>query len=83
MIFFPLISSSNINHKKPNNSGMLSRSYNNAPFAAYVIAFQIQNKFGLRCFHETMVLGNLQIGQDGVFSPLNISLFLSLIAVCF
>lgn len=46
---------------------MLSQSYDNAPFAACVIAFQIQNKFGLKCFHETILLGNSQIGQDGFF----------------
>lgn len=35
---------------------MLSRSYYNAPFAVYVIAFQIQTKSVLIYFHETMLL---------------------------
>lgn len=60
LVIFFLFSSSERDHKKitktnktqkTSSTGILSRSYDSIPFAVYMIAFQVESRLGLKCFH--------------------------------
>lgn len=56
--------------KKTSNTGILSRSYDSIPCAVYMIAFQVESRLGLKCFHEIRTLENSLFGQEVFISAL-------------